>query len=199
MLAVDPAADRHDAAVLLVEEHLGVELFRRRAIAVDDAEEAIGVDLVFELAQQAVDREDETVRAFGAKLAQVEHRARRFDRRLHERRRQLVLREERVERRLPGHDGLNGLGLDRKDDIGTDGRPGRVELPPAGRGEQGCRDEHDGRRGNPDTSSVPNAGQCSVTPVDARSRGSTGPVQRFDTVIWMIFRNFTGRPLSVAG
>ena len=56
MLAVDPAADRHDARFLFVAQHLGVELLRSRAIAVDDAEKAVGVDLVFELSQQPVDR-----------------------------------------------------------------------------------------------------------------------------------------------
>ena len=52
-----------------------VERLRVVRVAVDDAQEAVGVDLVFELAQQAIERADQTVLAVGAQLAGVEDRS----------------------------------------------------------------------------------------------------------------------------
>ena len=111
--------------LLLVEKHLGVELLRRRPIAIDDPQEAIRVDLVFELSQQPVDGQHETVGPFGAQVARVENRARRLDRRLDERRRKLMPPQDRLEGRLPGNHGLDGLGLDGKDDVGANAWRGR--------------------------------------------------------------------------
>ena len=47
-----------------------------RAIEIDDAQEAIGVDLILELAQQPVERSHEAVRPVGAQLARIEDAAR---------------------------------------------------------------------------------------------------------------------------
>ena len=117
MIAVNPAADRHDAGFLLVEKDLGVELLRSGPVAVDDAQETVRVDLVLELSQESVDRQHEAVGSFGAKVARVEHRARRLDRGLHEWGGKLMLPEDRLERGLPRNHGLDGLSLDRQDDI----------------------------------------------------------------------------------
>ena len=85
--------------------------------------------------QQAVDGEHEAVGPFRAQLARVEHGARRLDRRLHERRRKLVLPENRLERRLLWNDRLNRLSLDRQDDVGArTRRRGRVALTLAASG-----------------------------------------------------------------
>ena len=43
-------------------------------------QEAVGVDLILELAQQAVERADQPVRPVGAQLARVEDAAGGFDR-----------------------------------------------------------------------------------------------------------------------
>ena len=76
MRRVDARVDRHDLDLLVVLQHLRVERVRPGAIEIDDAEEAIGVDLILELAQQAVERSHEAVRPVGAQLARIEDAAR---------------------------------------------------------------------------------------------------------------------------
>ena len=68
MLAVDAAANRDDARLLLVEQHLGVELLGSGPVAVDDPQKAVRVDLVLELAQEPVDREHQAIGPFGANV-----------------------------------------------------------------------------------------------------------------------------------
>ena len=55
---------------------LGVERLGASAVAVDDAQEAVGVDLVLELAQEAVERQHQPVGTIGAQLAGIEDRLR---------------------------------------------------------------------------------------------------------------------------
>jgi hypothetical protein len=168
MITVNPAADRHDAGCLLVEKDLGVELFRSGPVAVDDAQETVRVDLVLELSQESVDRQYKAVGPFCSKVARVEHRARRLDRGLYEWGGKLMLPEDRLERGLPRNHGLDGLGLDRQDDIRALGwRWRHVALTPAACRQQRDvqRDECDSRRDDPGESSVHRyAGQCNVPP-----------------------------------
>ncbi len=122
VLAVNPAANGDDARFLVVQQHFGGELLGRRSIAIDDAQKTVGVDLILELLQESVDGQHQTVRAFGAQETRVEHRARGLYRRLDEGCGQFVLAEDRFERGLAGHDGFDGLGLDRQHDIGAHAR-----------------------------------------------------------------------------
>ena len=71
----DLTADRHQRAVLLVRHHLHVEA--RRGVGVglggaDDLQELVGVDLVGELANRAVQAHVQRVRPVGADAAEVE-------------------------------------------------------------------------------------------------------------------------------
>ena len=89
-----------------------------RSIAVHDPQKAIGIDLVLEFSQEAVGRQHEAIGALGADVARVEHLAGRVDRRLHERRRQLVLAQQGLERRLARDEGLDDAGFDGEDGVG---------------------------------------------------------------------------------
>ena len=96
-----------DVGFLLERQHLGVEHFGPPAIAADDAQEAVGVDLVLELAQEPVEREHQPVRAIGAQPAGIEHRRRRLHRGVHEVGGKLMLAKKAVEGGVPRHPRLD--------------------------------------------------------------------------------------------
>jgi hypothetical protein len=50
MIGVDPAVDRDHGCVRVVRNHLRVQKIRLIAVARDDAEKAVGIDLVLKFA-----------------------------------------------------------------------------------------------------------------------------------------------------
>ena len=56
VVGIDARIDGHHLDLLVVGQHLRFEHFRILVVATEDAEEAIGVDLVFELAQHSIER-----------------------------------------------------------------------------------------------------------------------------------------------
>ena len=103
-------------------------------------------------------------------------------------------------------EGFDRLGLDRQHDVGALTRRRRrhhsCDCDSRGQHRRGSGNERDGRGGESDGSSVHRyAGQCNVPSGSDRWAEAPASVtdQRFETVIWMILRNFTGRPLSIAG
>ena len=100
-----------DVRFLLVRQHFGVEHLRTPAIAADDAQEAVGVDLVLELAQEPVERQHQPVRPIGAQVARIEHGGRGLHRGVHEVGGELVLPQQAVERGVPRHPRLDDRGL----------------------------------------------------------------------------------------
>ena len=103
VLRVDVAADRQHVRFLLERHDLGVEHLGAAAVAADDPQELVGVDLVLELAEKAVERQHQPVGAVGAQPARIEDRRRRLHRRVHEIGRQLVLPQQAVERGVARH------------------------------------------------------------------------------------------------
>jgi hypothetical protein len=78
-ISVEPRVDGRELGLLLVRHDLRVEHRGTRLVGAEDAKKSIGVDLVLELAQQSVEREDETVGTAGADLPRIEHPARGGD------------------------------------------------------------------------------------------------------------------------
>jgi len=73
VLGVDVAANGNDVRLLLERYHLGIQDVRPFAVAIDDPQELVGVDLVLELAEETVERQDEPIRPIGAQPPRVEH------------------------------------------------------------------------------------------------------------------------------
>src|SRR6185369_4685195 len=85
-------------------------------------------DLIFELAQQPVERSDEPVRLVGAQMARIEDAARGGDGLDDELFLELMRAEEAVERGVARHQGFERLGLARQVDVGPGRLPGRLRL-----------------------------------------------------------------------
>ena len=117
MLRVDRAVHGGHGDLLLVRQHLRVEDVRVRAIEADDAQEAVGVYLVFELVEEAVEGPNEAIRTIGAQLAGVEHGSRGLDRRDDELGGNLVVTQQRVERCPPRDTSFDRLELGREQNV----------------------------------------------------------------------------------
>ena len=117
VVGVDAAADANYGRVLLVGQHLGVEHRWPVPVAADDAEEAVVVDLVFELAEEAVEREDDAVWPVRAEIARIEDGARRFHRGVDERGRQLVLTEQSIKCGITRYHRFNGFSVEREPNV----------------------------------------------------------------------------------
>ena len=146
MLGVDVAVDGHDVRLLLEREHLRVERLGASAVAVDDAQEAVGVDLVLELTQEAVERQHQPVGTIGTQLAGIENRRGRPHRGVHQVGGQPVLAEDAVEGSVARHPRLDHRILGAQDDVadGIADSPGHFRL---GRGTRGggCQQEGESR------------------------------------------------------
>ncbi len=97
--------------LLLVRNDFGVERSGCAAISGDDAEKAIGIDLVLELAQHAVERPHEPVRPIRMQLTRVEDGSRRIDGGNDEGVGQFLAAEQAIERRMRRHPGFDGHGV----------------------------------------------------------------------------------------
>jgi hypothetical protein len=120
MLRVDLAADGDDARFLLEGHDLRIHHLGTVAVAADDPEEPVGVDLVLELAEEPVEREDQPVGPIGTELTRIEDGARGADDRLDQVSRELMLPQQAVEGGVPGNAGFEDRGLGRQHDIGAD-------------------------------------------------------------------------------
>src|SRR3954464_9736227 len=118
-LAVEPRVDRGDLRLLLVRDDLRVEHVGTVAVGADDAKEAIGIDLIFELAQEAVERADQAIRTPGADLSWIEHAAGRRDGTRDQLLAQLAAAQQAVERRVARHGRFDGLGFAGKVHVGA--------------------------------------------------------------------------------
>ena len=106
-----------DVRLLLEREHLGVEHLGTPAVAADDSQELVGVDLVLELAQEPVERQHQPVGTIGAQLAGIEDRRRRLHRRVHQVGRQPMLAQEAVEGGVARHPRLDHRVLGAQHDV----------------------------------------------------------------------------------
>ncbi len=84
VIGVNRSSQCRELGLLLVGNDLGTQRVGFGRLRPDDAEKFVGVDLVFELAQQAVERADETIASIRAQIARVEHVTRRLHCRLNE-------------------------------------------------------------------------------------------------------------------
>ena len=134
MRGIDARVNRHDRDRLIVFEDLRREHGRRRAIGIHDAQKPIGVDLILELAQQAVEGSHEPVRPVGTQLARVEHVARGADRLGYESFLELMGAKKAVERGVTGDGRDDRFGLARQVHVGTRRLPASLGLR-AGRQE----------------------------------------------------------------
>jgi hypothetical protein len=144
VLRVDAPADRQHVRFLLERHDLGIEDLGAAAVAADDPQELVGVDLVLELAEETVERQDQPIRAVGPEPPGIEHRGCRLHRRVHQVGRQLVLSQQAVERGVAGHPGFDDRGLRRQQDVS--GRAVRRRL--RGRGARRRRTCHEGEHEN---------------------------------------------------
>ena len=129
---VDDAADRRHRGVLLVGQHGRIQHLRLAAVARDDAQETVGVDLILEYFEQPVERPDQPIRLVLAQLAQVEDRPGGLHRGVHQAGRKIVRPQQPVERGVRRDHRFDDLGTRRQQDVaGTSGpqRGGRWRLP----------------------------------------------------------------------
>ena len=155
MLGVDVAVDGRDGRLLLEREHLGVERLGASAVAVDDAQEAVGVDLVLELAQEAVERQHQPVGTIGTQLAGIEDRLRGQHRRVDQVGRQPMLAKDAVEGGVARHARLDHRVFGAQDDVAdrlVDG-PGHLRRSGGGTSRRGR--QHEGESGDPAAHEVP--------------------------------------------
>src|SRR5205823_7612155 len=112
--------------------------------ATHDPQEAISIDLIFEFAQQPVDRAYEAVSLVRAKTPRIEHRACRVHRVDNQGLLQIVGTQQRVERGVARDPRLDGLDLRGEDDVRMRQRrrlPDRLLPAAAGGCHRACRKE----------------------------------------------------------
>src|SRR5687768_12835765 len=114
---VNFAAHGDDPGVLFNRNDRRCEGTGALVVGVEDAEEIVGVDLVLELTQDAVERSHELVRTVRAQVARIEDARCRLHRRLDKVHGQLVLAQETAERRIARHTGRNYLDVARQDEV----------------------------------------------------------------------------------
>ena len=125
MVAVDPCVDGNDLGLFLVRHDFRFELdgaFPVSFSPAHDAQEPIGVNLIFELTQQSVDRAHEAIRLVGAKMPRIEDRSRSIHRVSDEGLLQIVRAQQRVERRVARHPPFDGLDLRCEKDVSSQRR-----------------------------------------------------------------------------